>query len=115
MKIIYGKKFQKEAYKLEDKYKQIKTDLQDFEKKLLNSSHPLGDRLQQFKGIELYKTRIKNSSAKRGKSGGFRIIYFIKRKDESYYMFSIFSKTEKENMEYKELLIALKEEGIEIY
>lgn len=73
--------------KLAKKYKNIKIDLQNLTKKL--SDNPkLGILLHS----NCYKLRIANSSIKKGKSGGFRVIYYFLDKHNNIYLMSIYSK-----------------------
>jgi mRNA-degrading endonuclease RelE of RelBE toxin-antitoxin system len=58
----------------------------------LSQGELLGD---QVPGVEylVYKTRLQNRSAGRGKSGGFRVIYYVKMTDFIVFI-SIYTKTE---------------------
>ncbi|WP_024790794.1 MULTISPECIES: type II toxin-antitoxin system RelE family toxin [unclassified Lebetimonas] len=94
----------KDIKKLTKKYKNIKEDL----KELLNilEKNPKN-------GIELgdsfYKLRIKNSSSKRGKRGGFRVIYYLIEKENEIWILKIYSKSEIDNLPKQYLLSLLKE------
>lgn len=45
-------------------------------------------------GYDVYKVRLRNRSASRGKSGGFRVIYFL-RQPSAIVLLTIYSKTAK--------------------
>lgn len=47
----------------------------------LASDERLGDLIPQV-GYEVYKVRLKNPSASKGKSGGFRVIYYVQLADK---------------------------------
>jgi len=47
----------------------------------LNKGNFIGDEVQGFEG-HLYKVRIPSSDQKKGKSGGFRVIYYTVIKDK---------------------------------
>lgn len=107
MKIIQSDEFEDEFKQLQKKYPKILLDVKDFKDELLASKQPIGDRLQKLDQFYVYKARIRNSSANRGKSGGFRLIYYIEI-NTIVLLISIFSKTEKENMETAQILDILK-------
>ena len=53
-------------------------------------------------GNNLYKIRVKNSDVG-GKSGGYRVIYYIKLPSNSIYLLTIYSKTQKESIDIEKL------------
>lgn len=53
-------------------------------------------------GSNLYKIRVKNSDIG-GKSGGYRVIYYTRLTNNRIYLLTIFSKTQKENIDVKNL------------
>jgi hypothetical protein len=53
-------------------------------------------------GSNLYKIRVKNSDIG-SKSGGYRVIYYTRLANERIYLLTIFSKTQKENIDVKSL------------
>lgn len=61
----------------------------------------LGD---QFPGIDavVIKVRVKNSDAKKGKSGGYRLIYWVVSPD-LIVMLDIYSKSDQENITVNEV------------
>jgi len=44
-------------------------------------------------GATLYKVRIKNSDSNKGKSGGYRVVYYVKHK-HSTVLLTIYSKSD---------------------
>ena len=50
----------------------------------------------------LYKVRAKNSDSKRGKSGGYRIIYCLKT-DTKYILITLCSKSDQGDLTAREL------------
>lgn len=99
--IEYSDNFLREAKPLSKKFKLLKSDLRTaiYE---IESSKDFGVPL----GFNLFKKRVKNSSIPTGKSGGFRIIIYQQLKDK-IVLISIFSKTDKENLNDEELSLAL--------
>lgn len=103
-KIIPTGKFLKEIKKLTKKYKTIKKDIDELSN-LLQENPRAGIDL----GRGLYKIRLKSSDMKKGKSGGFRIIYYLLVKDRKVYLLTIFSKSEKEDIDMLRLEKILEE------
>jgi hypothetical protein len=94
--------FKKEAKKLIKKYASLHSELADLGDKLA-AKPTLGTHL----GSNVYKIRLSISSKNKGKSGGARIISFVKIIDETVYLLSIYDKGDKvdiSDQEIKELL-----------
>lgn len=102
-KLLTTPTFVKSVKKLQKKYKLIKDDL-----KLLREELSSGD----FKAIDLghgcYKLRLPNSSIPTGKSGGFRVIFFV-RIEAKIYLLDIYSKTDVETISDEKLVQILKD------
>ena len=88
--------FQRKARFLKKKYRHLQTDLQPILEKL-RLGEILGDRIPGLKFV-VYKLRIKNSDVKKGKSGGYRLIYWVQRHNK-IVLLDIYSKSEKDNAE----------------
>jgi mRNA-degrading endonuclease RelE of RelBE toxin-antitoxin system len=67
--------FERELKRLAKRYPNIRRDLEPLIKALIAGDTP-GDRLKGLRHVA-YKVRIKNSDAQRGKSGGYRTIYYL--------------------------------------
>jgi len=89
--------FKKDVKKLLKKYRSIKTDILELIEKL-EEDYTIGIDL----GSNLYKIRVKNSDIG-GKSGGYRVIYYVRLTNDRVYLLTIFSKTQKENIDIKSL------------
>ncbi|MCP5104161.1 MAG: type II toxin-antitoxin system RelE/ParE family toxin [bacterium] len=103
-RIVVTSKFSKKIKQLKKKYKKIGDD---FERciELLENDPFAGT----FLGKGLYKLRLKSSDISRGKSGGFRIIYYLVTEDEKLHLLTIYSKAELENISMEEILKIVKE------
>lgn len=66
--------FKREARDLKKRYRNIEADLQTLIEQLRNGGLP-GDRIPGFTDYVVYKVRVKNSDIRKGKSGGYRVIY----------------------------------------
>ncbi len=101
--ILRTEAFSKHLKQLAKKYPSIKTDYAA----LLNSlqkepkqGNPLGK--------DCYKIRMKISSKNTGKSGGARVITFVKIELETITLLDIYDKSEKDNITDNELAALLK-------
>ena len=93
----------KDIKKLSKKYPKIKFDLLELID-LLETNPFVGISL----GESFYKIRVKNSSINKGKSGGFRIIYYIVLDDKEVLLLKFFSKSDIENLSHNEIVELLK-------
>jgi len=96
--IILTELFKKEAKKLAKKYPGLKDDLKNLEKELKHDPFQ-GDSL----GRSCYKVRMQITGKHSGKSGGGRVITYVKVIDKIIYLLSIYDKSYKEDLEEKEL------------
>ncbi len=85
--------FKKEAKKLIKKYASLKSELANLINELeLNPT--LGTPL----GNNIYKIRLSINSKGKGKSGGARIMTFVKVEDSKVLLFSIYNKGDQNNI-----------------
>jgi mRNA-degrading endonuclease RelE of RelBE toxin-antitoxin system len=91
-KIYAIPRFEKDVKKLKKKFPKIKSDLTKFINEL-KVNPQLGTSL----GDNIFKIRVPNSSIPTGKSGGFRIITYLK-KDDRLFLLTIYSKTQQDNI-----------------
>jgi hypothetical protein len=89
--------FKRDVKKLFKKYRSIKLDILELIEKL-EKDYTIGIDL----GSNLYKIRVKNSDIG-GKRGGYRVIYYTRLTNNRIYLLTIFSKTQKENINVKRL------------
>lgn len=99
LKIISLESFAKDAKRLLKKYNKLAFDLRALNE-ILSQNPKAGIAMSN----DLYKLRLKNSSATSGKSGGFRVIYYYLDADENLYLMKIYSKSEIENINEDRLL-----------
>jgi hypothetical protein len=90
--------FDKQAKRLAKKYPSLKSDLTELFDNL--AEHP-----EQGKalGNNFYKIRLAIASKGKGKSGGARVITYVKLTATTVYLTSIYDKGEKETITDKEL------------
>jgi mRNA-degrading endonuclease RelE of RelBE toxin-antitoxin system len=98
-------KFKKNIKSLKKKYQDIQDDVQPVIDMLKRGELP-GDRLMGL-DLEIYKIRLRNRNVNRGKSGGYRLIYYVKIDDcdegERIVLVTIYSKSEQEDIDASEI------------
>jgi mRNA-degrading endonuclease RelE of RelBE toxin-antitoxin system len=97
-KIISIPKFEKELKRLAKKYPSLKAEYIELVQGL-KSKPSQGISL----GNNCYKIRISIASKGKGKSGGARVITYVQVVQTTVYLLTIFDKSDKENIEDKEL------------
>jgi mRNA-degrading endonuclease RelE of RelBE toxin-antitoxin system len=81
----------KDIKHLRRKYPAVTGAVLKLVEQLENDERP-GDKISGV-GYDVYKVRLPNPSAQRGKSGGFRVIYYVQMAD-SVFLLRVYSKTE---------------------
>jgi mRNA-degrading endonuclease RelE of RelBE toxin-antitoxin system len=97
-KITITRHFEREAKPLLKKFASLKGELYTLGKELSENPEkgvPLGNNL--------YKIRLAIASKGRGKSGGARIITYLKTEQGNVYLLSIYDKSEKDTISDKEI------------
>ncbi|MCC3413360.1 MAG: type II toxin-antitoxin system RelE/ParE family toxin [Microcoleus sp. PH2017_29_MFU_D_A] len=92
--------FQRKLKNLAKKYRQIPTNIQPVLEQLQVGEF-LGDRIPDI-GFPVMKVRIRNSDTQKGKSGGYRLIYWISS-TTLIVLLDIYSKSEREDIEIEEI------------
>ncbi len=98
--IFYTHEFKRDLRKLNKKYPSLRKDLDAFIQ-TLNAGELLGDLIPQI-SYPVYKVRIKNSDNNKGKSAGYRIIYYVQIPD-SVVLITLYSKSEQGDISTKAL------------
>jgi len=96
--------FKKEAKKLVKRYPSLKIELSNLFTLLENNptnGTPLGN--------DIYKIRLAIASKNKGRSGGARVMSFVKVIETKVLLFSIYSKGDKDSISDKEIEQLLKE------
>jgi len=105
--VSYSDAFKRQLKRLSRRYRHIRADVQPVIDQLEAGQTP-GDQVRGL-GHTLYKVRARNTSAKRGKSGGYRIIYYLKT-DTDVLLVTIYSKSEQSDVDADELVKIIREE-----
>ena len=100
IQVLFTPEFKRNLRQLAKKYRHIKSDLLPILDQLASSSKP-GEQVPQVR-YEVFKVRAKNSDAARGKSGGYRLIYYVKSELERVLV-TVYSKTEQSDIAAEEI------------
>jgi mRNA-degrading endonuclease RelE of RelBE toxin-antitoxin system len=100
VKVDRSDKFRKDIKKLRKRHDSIEKDIQPLIEQLEAGKIP-GDRIAENK-YPVYKVRVRNSDIRRGKSSGYRVIYYTITL-ESILLTTIYSKSDMENISNKEV------------
>jgi mRNA-degrading endonuclease RelE of RelBE toxin-antitoxin system len=93
--------------------KRFKSTLKDIAPLIENLENGIfdGDKIEGAcinKNEIVYKVRIGIKSIPVGKSGGYRVIYYIVKKENDIYMLDIYFKGDKENITNNEIIETIK-------
>jgi mRNA-degrading endonuclease RelE of RelBE toxin-antitoxin system len=100
--------FQKAYKRLRKKYRQLDDDILPLIEQLQSGETP-GDQIQGVR-YTIFKVRIQNTDAQRGKSGGYRVIYYVQTVDNIILAY-IYAKSEREDISMDELRRMIREIG----
>jgi len=90
--IEFTPEFKRNVRSLAKKYPSIRSDIAPVIEQV-SQGGVVGDQIPKTSGYALFKVRVKNSDVRKGKSGGYRVIYYVA--DEKKIVFiTIYSKTE---------------------
>ncbi len=92
--------FQKNIRTLVKKYRNIRQDLQPVINQL-EQGELLGDQISGI-GYPVFKLRVKNSDINKGKSGGYRLIYYLKI-STGIVLLTMYPKSEQSDIEADEI------------
>ena len=99
--------FEKQVKKLAKKYPHIKDDLEAFKNDFI-AGKIQGDRIPGLKR-EIYKARWRSTDMRRGKRGGYRIIYHLQPENNVVILLIIYAKVTREDISVKEIQDILKQ------
>ncbi len=98
--VYYTAYFKRVIRNLAKKYPHLQKDIKPVITQL-ESGELLGDVIQHI-GYTVYKVRVKNSDNNKGKSAGYRMIYYVKQQD-SIILLSLYSKSEQADISTAEI------------
>ena len=92
--------FRRKLRILAKRYRKIRNDIQPLIEQLQAGEFP-GDRIPEIR-FEVFKVRVRNSDIQKGKSGGYRVIYYVKTLDR-IILAAIYSKSDQDDITAKEI------------
>ena len=98
IKVILTPEFKSDIKKLEKSYPSVVDAVKTLIKQLESGARP-GNRIREV-DLDVYKARLPNRSARRGKSGGFRVYYLVQPTDATarIFLITIYSKTDHDDI-----------------
>jgi mRNA-degrading endonuclease RelE of RelBE toxin-antitoxin system len=96
MNIEITPEFQQKIRSLSKRYRKIRSDLEPILDQL-RQGEAIGDQIRGV-GFPVYKLRVKNSNIQKGKSGGYRLIYWLKLKN-TIVLLDIYSKSDQVDLD----------------
>lgn len=100
IEVRFTPEFKRNLRALNKRYRHIRSDIEPILDQL-RAGVFIGDQIPRT-GYPLYKVRIRNRDAQRGKSGGYRLIYYL-RTSKSIILITLYSKTEQSDITAAEL------------
>ncbi|MBW4538446.1 MAG: type II toxin-antitoxin system RelE/ParE family toxin [Myxacorys chilensis ATA2-1-KO14] len=92
IQVSVSARFASEVRQLGKRYRRIRLDIQPIITQLESGELP-GDQIPGM-NYTLFKVRVKNSDVQKGKSGGYRMIYYLKT-EAQILLVTIYSKSDK--------------------
>ncbi len=96
IEIFLTSRFKKDLSQLAKRYRSIRKDLEPLIEQL-KSGEILGDQISGLNN-QVFKVRLKNSYIQKGKSAGYRVIYYVKT-EISVVLVTIYSKSDTSDIE----------------
>ncbi len=78
MRVVSTSEFEALTRKIRKTYRLVDQDIALLSAKLKDGVRPKDYQLQNMGGMEVYKARLPNTSARVGARGGFRVVYRVK-------------------------------------
>jgi mRNA-degrading endonuclease RelE of RelBE toxin-antitoxin system len=96
IEVQFTPEFKRNLRVLSKKYRNIRSDIQPVLEQIMKGDL-VGDKIPQTGDYTIFKVRVKNRDIRKGKSAGYRLIYYVKT-DKNSILITIYSKTEKSNI-----------------
>ncbi|MEG5057103.1 type II toxin-antitoxin system RelE/ParE family toxin [Microcoleus sp. A2-C5] len=101
IKVYFADEFKRNLRALSKKYRHIRSDVQPIVEQLQAGELP-GNRIPGINDI-VFKMRVKNSDIKKGKSAGYRLIYYVQM-PTAIFLMSIYAKSEQVDISVEQIL-----------
>jgi mRNA-degrading endonuclease RelE of RelBE toxin-antitoxin system len=104
--VIFAEAFLNDLKHLKKKYRHVLDDVDLLVKRLQDGETP-GDQIPNV-GYNAYKVRLKSSDLSKGKSGGFRVIYYLQTSTDRILL-TIYVKPERTDISPTEIAALIRE------
>ncbi len=101
VKVYFADEFKHNLRALSKKYRHIRSDVQPIVEQLQAGELP-GNRIPGINDI-VFKVRVKNTDLKKGKSAGYRLIYYVQM-PTAIFLMSIYAKSEQVDISAEQIL-----------
>jgi mRNA-degrading endonuclease RelE of RelBE toxin-antitoxin system len=95
VEVLFTPEFKRNIRALAKKYRHIQEDVKPIIEQIQRGEF-IGDQIQGT-GYTIFKVRIRNTDTSRGKSGGYRVIYYLKTAT-AVILVTIYSKNEQSDI-----------------
>lgn len=105
--------FQRNLRSLAKKYRSIRNDIQPVIEQLERGDLP-GDQISGI-GYEVFKLRVRNSDIQKGKSAGYRLIYYVKTA-KGIILLTVYTKSEQADIaadEIRSIIVEYEQRAVE--
>jgi mRNA-degrading endonuclease RelE of RelBE toxin-antitoxin system len=80
VQVVFTDRFKRDIRRLGKRYRRIRLDILPLIEQLESGDLP-GNQIPDMDYI-LFKVRVRNTSIQKGKSGGYRVLYYLKTRDQ---------------------------------
>lgn len=98
--VSFTTRFEKDIRRLAKRYRSINADIQGLIQQLESGELP-GDQIPNLNKT-VFKVRVKNSDIQKGKSGGYRVIYYLKT-EQQILLVTLYSKSDRSDITVTEI------------
>jgi len=109
MEVEYTEAFLHQLRRLSRRYPHIRNDVQPVIEQL-QAGEILGEQIPRT-GLTLFKVRVRNRDIQKGKSAGYRLIYYLKTQ-EKIILVTIYSKSDQGDVDAATIRRLLTETGV---
>lgn len=106
VEVRFTPEFKRNLRSLSKRYPHIRSDIEPIIEQL-QAGNFVGDQVPRVSHT-IYKVRVQNRDAQRGKSGGYRLVYYLQT-SEHVILITIYSKTEQSDISAAELRRIIRE------
>lgn len=103
--------FEREFRRLQRRYRGLPDDIRPFLTRLEDGDFTADDAIPGFAN-RIYKARIASTDQQRGKSGGFRTVYYLRGDSGEVFLLSIYAKAKREDISADRIRKVLKDLGL---